>query len=276
MPAGPPKCPEPTEDDRAQFGDGQFTPSPIPRTREMIHNPPIHPQFRSLASTRPGGRQQHRSHEPPPSHEKEPAPYTIARGTRRHARRVPRQPGQEPARGAGDPTGCSSGTIKVANDIPVGRPNNCDGAVVLYCNPAADTEGRVILPDRSPEQPKQHRTPRRAGRLLNPTPDAVDRGCHRHRHRRWRCTYPPEWLGTATWAGTGRMGFGSRGPAAPGATAAAGGVGYFSCSRAAVRKMAPRRWVNSAWVVTSVVNQSSWLPSASFFSASTTDSSAAW
>ena len=64
----------------------------------------------------------------------------------------PRQPGQEPAQGAGDPTGCSSGTIKVANDIPVGRPNNCDGAV-LYCNPAADTEGRVILPDRSPEQP---------------------------------------------------------------------------------------------------------------------------
>jgi len=53
-------------------------------------------------------------------------------------------------------------------------------------------------------------------------------------------------------------------------------AGYFSCSRAAVRKMAPRRWVNSAWVVTSVVNQSSWLPSASFFSASTTDSSAAW
>ena len=62
----------------------------------------------------------------------------------------------------------------------------------------------------------------------------------------------------------------------PGARAAAGGVVYFSCSRAAVRKMAPNRWVNSAWVVTSVVNQSSWLPSASFFSASTTDSSAAW
>ena len=61
-----------------------------------------------------------------------------------------------------------------------------------------------------------------------------------------------------------------------GVTAAAGGVGYFSCSRAAVRKMAPSRWVNSAWVVTSVVNQSSWLPAASFFSASTTDSSAAW
>jgi len=111
---------------------------------------------------------------------------------------------------------------------------------------------------------------------LNPTPDAVHRGCHRNRHRRCRCTYPPEWLGTAPWAGSGRRGFGSRGPAAPGATAAAGGVGYFSCSRAAVRKMAPRRWVNSAWVVTSVVNQSSWLPSASFFSASTTDSSAAW
>ena len=51
---------------------------------------------------------------------------------------------------------------------------------------------------------------------------------------------------------------------------------YFSCSRAVVRKMVPTRWVNSAWVVTSVVNQSRWLPPASFFSASTTDSSAAW
>src|SRR5664279_2556429 len=61
--------------------------------------------------------------------------------------------------------------------------------------------------------------------VVEPPPDAVDRGCHRH--RRCRCTYPSEWLGTATWAGTGRMGFGSRRPAAPGATAAVGGVGYF-------------------------------------------------
>ena len=182
----------------------------------MIHSPPIHPHSGrwprpgpvgddSIGATNP---RRHTRRNPPCT--RLPPP----RGTRRHARRVPRQPGQEPAQGAGDPTGCSSGTINDANDIPVGRPNNCDGAV-LYCNPAADTEGRVILPDRSPEQPTA--TPHAAAGwgLFNPTPDAVDRGCHRH--RRWRCTYPPEWLGTATWAGTGRMGFGSRrGPAAPG------------------------------------------------------------
>ena len=64
----------------------------------------------------------------------------------------PRQPDQEPAQGAGDPTGCSSGTIK---KLPMTSPSagrtTATGAV-LYCNPAADTEGRVILPDWSPEQ----------------------------------------------------------------------------------------------------------------------------
>jgi len=34
-----------------------------------------------------------------------------------------------------------------------------------------------------------------------------------------------------------------------------------SCSRAAVRKMAPRGWVNSAWVMARVVNQSDCLGS---------------
>src|SRR5664280_3927103 len=47
------------------------------RHREMIHNPDTS-TVRSLAWTRPGGRRQHRSHEPPPSPEKEPALYTIA------------------------------------------------------------------------------------------------------------------------------------------------------------------------------------------------------
>ena len=66
------------------------------------------------------------------------------------------------------------------------------------------------------------------------------------------------------------------GDIAVGCGVAGRGSCYFSCSRAVVRKMVPTRWVNSAWVVTSVVNQSRWLPPASFFSASTTDSSAAW
>ena len=143
--------------------------------------------FRSLASTRAGGRRQHRSHEPPPSHEKEPALYTIAStpgdSSTCASGSTTTRPGTGP--GAGDPTGCSSGTIKVAKDIPVGRPSNCDGAV-LYCNPAADTEGRVILPDRSPEHPKQHPHAAAGWAVVEtPPPDAVDRGCHRHRHRRW-------------------------------------------------------------------------------------------
>jgi len=227
--------------------------------------------FRSLASTRPGGRRQHRSHEPPPSHEKEPALYTIATTPGDSSTCAPGShdnPARNRPRGRAIPPGVAAGPSK----LPMTSPSAGRTTATVRCSTATPLpipRAGSSCPTGAPNNPQQHRTPR-----LNPTPDAVHRGCHRH--RRCRCTYPPEWLGTAPWAGTGRRGFGSRGPAAPGATAAVGGVGYFSCSRAAVRKMAPRRWVNSAWVVTSVVNQSSWLPSASFFSASTTDSSAAW
>ena len=73
----------------------------------------------------------------------------------------PRQPGQEPAQGAGDPTGCSSGTIK---KLPMTSPSadrtTATGAV-LYCNPAADTEGRV-MPDR-PEPRTPHSNTARRG-----------------------------------------------------------------------------------------------------------------
>ena len=247
----------------------------------MIHNPPIHPHSGRWPRPGPAGDdsigatnpRRHTTRNPPCT--RSPPP----RGTRRHARRVPRQPGQEPAQGAaGDPTGCSSGTIKVANDLPIGPAEQLRRVRCSTATPLPKPRHGSSCPTGAPNNPQQHRTPRRAGRLLNPLRMPFDRGCHRHRHRhrRCRCTYPSEWLGTATWAGTGRRGFGSRGPAAPGATAAAGGVGYFSCSRAAVRKMAPRRWVNSAWVLTRVVNQSRWLPPARLFSASTTDSSAAW
>jgi len=162
-----------------------------PSSATVIHTQPdpAHPgndpqpadpsTFRSLASDPARWwlagwrrRRQHRSHEPPPARERNP-PCTRSpppRGTRRHARRVPRQPGQEPAQGAGDPTGCSSGAIKVANDIPVGRPNNCDG-----CGALLQPRCRYPGPE-PPNNAQQHRTPRWAGRLLNPTPDAVDRG----------------------------------------------------------------------------------------------------
>ena len=89
------------------------------------------------------------------------------------------------------------------------------------------------------------------------------------------CTGHPQPGGTHAGVGTSVGPFRRRLPA-PVRPGRVGGVCYFSCSRAAVRKMEPRRWVNAAWVVTRAVNQSSWLPSASFCSASTTDSNAAW
>jgi len=124
-------------------------------------------------------------------------------------------PARNRPRGRAIPPGVAAGPSKLPMTSPVGRPNNCAGCGAPLQPPLPIPRAGSSCPtDRSPEHPKQHRTPRRAGRLLNPTPDAVDRGYHRH--RRWRCTYPPQRLGTATWAGTGRMGFGSRGPAAPG------------------------------------------------------------
>ena len=80
-------------------------------------------------------------------------------------------PARNRPRGRAIPPGVAAAPSK-SPDIPVGRPNNCDGAV-LYCNPAADTEGRVILPDRSPEQPTA--TPHAAAgwAVLNPTAVAV-------------------------------------------------------------------------------------------------------
>src|SRR5664280_886100 len=119
-------------------------------------------------------------------------------------------PARNRPRGRAVPPGVAAEPSMMPMTSPSAGRTTATGAV-LYCNPAADTQ------DRSPRTTHSN-TARLVGlgRLLNPTPDAVDRGCDRHRHRRCRCTYPPEWLGTAPWAGTGRMGFGSRGPAAPG------------------------------------------------------------
>src|SRR5664280_3491138 len=79
------KCPQAHQSVRNQprtIGPSSATvihAQPDPARRPGNDPQPADPStFRSLASTRPGGRRQHRSHEPPPSHEKEPALYTIA------------------------------------------------------------------------------------------------------------------------------------------------------------------------------------------------------
>jgi hypothetical protein len=167
----------------AATGTGRNQPRMIgPSSATVIHTQPdrAHPgndpqpadpsTFRSLASTRPGGRRQHRSHDPPavtregtrPVHDRQHPGGLVDMRAGFHD-----NPARNRPRGRAIPPGVAAGPSKLPMTSPVGRPNNCDGAV-LDCNPAADTEGRVILPDRSPEHPKQHRTPRRAGRLLKP------------------------------------------------------------------------------------------------------------
>ena len=81
------------------------------------------------------------------------------RGTRRHARRVPRQPGQEPAQGAGDPTGCSSGTINDANDIPVGRPNKLRRVRCSTATPLPIPRGGSSCPTGAPNTPSNRSEP---------------------------------------------------------------------------------------------------------------------
>ena len=73
-------------------------------------------------------------------------------------------PARNRPRGRAIPPGVAAGPSMMPMTSPSAGRTTAPGAV-LYCNPAADTEGRVILPDRSPEHPKQHRTPRRAGRF---------------------------------------------------------------------------------------------------------------
>src|SRR5664279_1283912 len=119
-------------------------------------------------------------------------------------------PARNRPRGRAIPPGVAAEPSKLPMTSPSAGRTTATGAV-LYCNPAADTQ------DRSPRTTHSN-TARLVGlgRLLNPTAVAVDRGCDRQRHRRCRCTYPPEWLGTATWAGTGRRGFAPESAGRPG------------------------------------------------------------
>jgi len=61
-------------------------------------------------------------------------------------------PARNRPRGRAIPPGVAAGPSKLPMTSPSAGRTTATGAV-LYCNPAADTEGRVILPDRSPEQP---------------------------------------------------------------------------------------------------------------------------
>jgi len=74
-------------------------------------------------------------------------------------------PARNRPRGRAIPPGVAAGPSKLPRTSPsAGRTTAT--ARCSTATPPPNTEGRVILPDRSPEHPKQHRTPRRAGRLL--------------------------------------------------------------------------------------------------------------